>query len=188
MDSCGYSLATLGRSSVLEGRIFILRDSAERDASGCHVELTPVCGCVLVRGRVLRVVRFACKGFHLDVRHGKACFGRELILSEDLRGLGVGTYLLCGLVRRAVSCGCTDARVRSLHLISRQNTPLRNAFYRNMGFDVTVYRDGSGWARCSRLGDLRQQHDLAKVSDVPSGVQLPPVISDYIRRTALAPV
>jgi hypothetical protein len=71
------------------------------------------------------------------------------------------------LVRFGVAHGCGDAHVRSLNLIARQDTPLRNAFYENMGFRLTVYRDGAGWARSAHLRLLRQRHDPAKVCDIP---------------------
>ena len=107
--------------------------------------------------------RLRAKSFTLNVRRGRACFSRDLKLPEGVRGVGVGTYMLCSLVRRAVRLGFGGVKVRSLNLVKAQNTPLRNAFYERMGFDLTLYSDGSGWARARRLDQLRMRHDPAKV-------------------------
>ena len=100
-------------------------------------------------------------------RHLAARFSRVIELPAPLRGLGLGTYLMSTLVRRAVAQGFGAARVRSLHLLKRQDTPLRNAFYLSMGFDLALYADGSGWARARRLDQLRAAHDPAKLRELP---------------------
>lgn len=105
----------------------------------------------------------SCPGFTLEIRRGKARFGRSFALPRELRGQGLGTYLLAGLVCRAVRLGFGGVPVHGLHLIKQQNTPLRNAFYRSMGFTLTLYRDGSGWVRAPRLDVLRMEHDPEKV-------------------------
>lgn len=101
--------------------------------------------------------------FCLEVRQGKARFDRDIRLPPALRGLGLGTYLLATLVRVAVGLGHAEARVRALHLVSRDASPLRDAFYRSMRFTLTLWPDGSGWARARRLGDLRAGHDPGRV-------------------------
>lgn len=101
--------------------------------------------------------------FCLEVRQGKARFDRDIRLPPALRGLGLGTYLLATLVRVAVGLGHGEARVRALHLVSRDASPLRDAFYRSMRFTLTLWPDGSGWARARRLDDLRAGHDPARV-------------------------
>ncbi|WP_461210905.1 hypothetical protein [Desulfocurvus sp. DL9XJH121] len=109
--------------------------------------------------------RLRAKALALDADPRRARFSRELLLPEALRGLGLGTYILCALVRRAVGRGCGGARVRALHLLARQHSPLRSAFYLGMGFELTLYADGSGWARAPRLDGLRAAHDPAKVRE-----------------------
>ncbi len=104
-----------------------------------------------------------CKPFTLAVRHDRACFDRYLRLPVTLRGLGLGTWLMSSLVRQAVDRGLGAARVRSLHLVARDASELRDSFYRSMGFAVTVWRDGSGWARAARLDGLRRRANPAKV-------------------------
>jgi len=113
-----------------------------------------------------------CRGFTLTLRGGRARFGRSLHLPPGLRGRGLGTYLMAWLVRRAVDLGFGALPVHGLHLIRQQDTPLRNAFYRSMGFELTLYRDGSGWARAPRLDGLRMRHDPAKVREVVMGQSL----------------
>lgn len=74
---------------------------------------------------------------------------------------------MCQLVGRAVAHdGYRDAPVRSLHLLKRQNSALRNAFYERLGFDLTLYDDGSGWARAKRLGQLRTSAEAGKVREL----------------------
>lgn len=143
-----------------------MRTSGGPTEDGCRVAVTPLVLCGVAGGRVC-VQRVRAKGFELAVHRDKACFGREFLLPPCLRGKGLGTYLLCRLVCFGVAHGCGDAHVRSLNLIARQDTPLRNAFYENMGFRLTVYRDGAGWARSAHLHLLRQRHDSAKVCDMP---------------------
>jgi len=113
-----------------------------------------------------------CPGFVLEIRGGKARFGRSFSLPAELRGRGLGTYLLTGLIRRAVGLGFGDVPVHGLHLIKQQNSPLRNAFYQSMGFTLIPYRDGSGWARAPRLDVLRMHHDSGKVWEVRVGSPL----------------
>jgi len=104
----------------------------------------------------------SCKPFTLAVRRGLACFDRYLRLPPGLRGLGLGTWLMAALVRQAVDLGLGASRVRSLHLVARDASDLRDNFYRAMGFTVTVWRDGSGWARAARLDTLRASANPAK--------------------------
>ena len=103
-----------------------------------------------------------CRPFTLTIEHGRARFARHLRLPSGLRGLGLGTWLMTSLVRQAVGLGLGASRVRSLHLVPHDASDLRDAFYRTMGFVVTVWRDGSGWARAARLDGLRTEADPAK--------------------------
>ena len=127
-----------------------------------------------------------CAAFTLAVHGGRACFSRNLRLPPQLRGLGLGTWLMAALVRRAVALGLGAARVRSLHLVARDASALRDHFYRSMGFAVTVWRDGSGWARVARLDALRRHADPVKVRLLHRCVpaEVPP--SDLLMRTLAA--
>lgn len=163
------------RRSADAGCIFVLLERGfVSEPCGCALSLAPValaagpCACAAagLRWRPLRA-----RPLRLDViaapRHLAARFSRVIELPAPLRGLGLGTYLMSTLVRRAVALGFGAARVRSLHLLKRQDTPLRNAFYRCMGFDLALYADGSGWARARRLDQLRTAHDPAKLRELP---------------------
>ncbi|WP_028587316.1 hypothetical protein [Desulfocurvus vexinensis] len=172
------------------GLVLVLR-RVEADAQGCRVALAPFVVAAREAGApqalgpsgcLALATASACAGpgvradggvgpwalvrlrpFCLEVRRGKARFDRDIRLPPALRGLGLGTYLLATLVRVAVGLGHAEARVRALHLVSRDASPLRDAFYRSMRFTLTLWPDGSGWARARRLGDLRAGHDPARV-------------------------
>ncbi|BBD07192.1 hypothetical protein [Desulfovibrio ferrophilus] len=159
----GSSLETGGNWLTLERRI-------QTYSNGCALNILPQLASFAGLG-ASEVRSVYCPGFTLEVRGGKARFGRMFSLPHELRGQGLGTYLLCGLVREAVGFGFGNLPVHGLHLIKQQDTPLRNAFYRSMGFTLTLYRDGSGWARAPRLDVLRMHHDPAKVREL--NVQAP---------------
>lgn len=146
-------------------RFLVIRREIALDGRALCIVLRPLAEAVPCAGgwrlAVLRV-----RPFSLHVRGGKARFDRDIRLPAPLRGLGLGTYLLSTLVRLAVRLGHAEARVRALHLVARDHTPLRAAFYRSMRFSLTLWADGTGWARAARLGDLRAACDPAKVRDL----------------------
>lgn len=159
---------------ALSCRTWVRLGTAPNEREACRVavdgrESVGVEGCALGLSPVLLLpdsggaFNVRCPGFTLTVRGGKARFGRAFSLCPELRGRGLGTYLMTRLARRAVQLGFGAVPVHALHLVRQQNTPLRNAFYRSMGFDLTLYRDGSGWARAARLDRLRLASDPAKV-------------------------
>lgn len=165
MRACRLEAVEAGPSGLPGAVRVLLAHELSLDGDGCAQRITPLaagpvagCGGSLPPWDALRA-----RAFVLEAGPDKARFGRVLELPEALRGLGLGTHILCALVRRAVALGFGGARVRSLHLVKAQDTPLRNAFYRRMGFCVTLYRDGSGWARAARLDQLRTLAHAAKI-------------------------
>lgn len=153
-------LVGLGRGERPSMVAAVLGSRSERDG-GQFLAAGPVGVLRLLPDAVLAAT-LRCRPFTLTIGHGRACFARRLRLPPGLRGLGLGTWLMASLVRRAVDLGLGAARVRALHLVARDASPLRDAFYRSMGFEVTVWRDGSGWARAKRLDALRSEADSAK--------------------------
>ncbi|SKA76346.1 GNAT family N-acetyltransferase [Desulfobaculum bizertense] len=148
---------------------------AKKGVSGASFSLNPVFGVREDQG-IFSCFDFPCKGFELHCGERQLAFGRELFVPEPLRGRGVGSYLLRWLAGQALDAGLGAERVRSLHLISRQNTELRNAFYERLGFELTVYRDGSGWARLPQLKAMQMQ---------PSHEKVRPVLDEEPRPVAL---
>ncbi len=156
--------------------ILVVRREIDLDGQGCSLTLRPL----LEAGPYARrPVPATIRPFSLTVRGAKARFDRDLRLPPPWRGLGLGTYFLATLVRLAVLLGHGQARVRALHLVARDHAPLRTAFYLGMGFRLTLWPDGTGFARADRLADLRRTLNPAKVveswgRDPGAGLLLPP--------------
>ncbi len=150
--------------------------AVREDSDGCLLSAGPVALARILPGAVALLLP-RCKPFTLGVRGGRACFSRSLRLPPPLRGLGLGTWLMAGLVRQAVARGLGAARVRSLHLVARDASDLRDNFYRAMGFAVTVWRDGSGWARAARLDALRTRPNAAKARPLAKAEAPPDLLS-----------
>lgn len=144
------------------GSLFV-REEKECFPAGCSIRYVP-----LVMRKACAAQWELCRGdwgWELRICGGKAAFGRFLQIPAGMRGNGLGTWFMCSLVKNAIALGFAEASVRGLHLVKRHDSSLRNAFYRNLGFDVVLYRDGSGFARAARIGQLRVAHDPLKVRE-----------------------
>lgn len=149
------------------GGILVVGREIALDGAGCALALRPLMEARPGLGPwTSRLGPTGIRPFTLRVAGGKARFDRDLRLPGPWQGLGLGTWLLCSLVRLAVLLGHGEARPRALHLVGRDHTPLRAAFYRSMCFTLTLWPDGTGFARAARLADLRLCHDPAKVHEL----------------------
>lgn len=120
----------------------------------------------------------------LDLRIGsnsaEASFSAFLILAGELRGIGLGTYMMTKLISICQSLTSKPIKVNGIKVYGEEDGGRRMAFYRNLGFHLDEEEPNmQAWASISDLRDLRSGYNPKKVREISVGEFFYSIMKDY---------
>jgi len=112
--------------------------------------------------------------FDIKINHFKqsaSFFSEDIILPEEARNCGIGTYLISRLITWGMENKASNYRVNSLRLglgdaFDDNRRDLRNSFYEKIGFKLKFPNDSeyrSGNASASTLAQLKPNYNEKKI-------------------------
>jgi GNAT superfamily N-acetyltransferase len=107
----------------------------------------------------------------------------SLILSENIRGIGIGTYAFGHLIDILKNAGYNDYETCEEKLVSSDakrdngiNGPRRDKFYENLGFTINVDANGDGKILPEKIGNLWNDNSVKlknkeKIEEITSDLE-----------------
>ncbi|MGE4506529.1 MAG: hypothetical protein AB7D51_14370 [Desulfovibrionaceae bacterium] len=100
-------------------------------------------------------------------KQSRAAFSKFLIIQDEFRGLGLGTYMMVLLRNTATSLTNSPIIVDGISSYSGDMAEKRNQFYRNLGFEVAIKNEKKdAHVGIADLRNMTSNYDAEKICEV----------------------